>query len=259
MAGLPFVEPCLAGSDGLCFNQSISGYFTPGTFQQYITGPAHYVTRIPDGLESAQAAPMLCAGVTVFSAIQRSLARAGQWVVIAGAGGGLGHLAVQLASRGMGMRVIGIDHSSKRDLILESGANHFVDITEFPKGEGISAHVKELCDGLGAHAVIVCTSSNESYAQALDFLRFNGRLVCVGIPHKDVPIATASPGSMIANQFTIAGSAVGNRQDAIDTLDFAARGVLKCHIDVKKMGELNNVFEDMHKGNLQGRVVLDLA
>lgn len=209
---------------------------------------------------------MLCAGVTVYSALQRSLARAGQWVVITGAGGGLGHLAVQLASRGMGMRVVGIDHPSKRDLVLESGALHFVDMTQFSNakdtGSGaatISAHVKELCDGLGAHAAIVCTSSNQSYAQALECLRFNGRLVCVGIPHGEAPIATASPGSMIANQLTIIGSAVGNRQDAIDTLDFAARGVLKCHTVVEKMGNLTTVFDDMQNGRLQGRVVLDLA
>ncbi|KAH8708662.1 Alcohol dehydrogenase 2 [Beauveria bassiana] len=204
---------------------------------------------------------MLCAGVTVLSALQRSQARAGQWVVITGAGGGLGHLAVQLASRGMGMRVVGVDHASKSNLILDSGAEHFVDITKFPKddnGEAISAHVKEVCDGLGAHAVIVCTSSNVSYTQGLRFLRFNGHMVCVGIPHGDAAIASASPASMIANQFTISGSAVGNRQQAIDTLDFAARGVLKSHIRLAQMNELPGVFEDMEKGTLQGRVVLEL-
>lgn len=254
-------EPCLAGADGLCFNQKISGYYTPGTFQQYATGPARYVTRIPDGLDSAQAAPMLCAGVTVLSALQRSQARAGQWVVITGAGGGLGHLAVQLASRGMGMRVVGVDHAIKSNLILESGAEHFVDITKFStddNGEAISAHVKDICDGLGAHAVIVCTSSNASYTQGLKFLRFNGHMVCVGIPHGDASIASATPASMIANQFTISGSAVGNRQQAIDTLEFAARGVLKSHLRLAQMNELAGVFDDMGKGTLQGRVVLEL-
>ncbi|KID63573.1 alcohol dehydrogenase II, partial [Metarhizium brunneum ARSEF 3297] len=257
-------EPCQAGSDGLCFNQKISGYYTPGTFQQYVTGPADYVTRIPERLDSAQAAPLLCGGMTVYSALRRSQARSGQWVVVTGAGGGLGHLAVQLASRGMGLRVVGVDHASKADLVRSSGAEHFVDFTQFRKdddgaGAGITAHVKKLCGGLGAHAVIACTASNEAYAQALGFLRFNGTLVCVGLPeHAAVAIATASPGAMVANQFTICGSAVGNRRDAIETLDFAARGVIKSHVRVEKMSELTRVFEEMDQGKLQGRVVLDL-
>jgi len=58
---------CLEGSDGVCFNQKISGYYTPGTFQQYVLGPANYVTPIPEGLDPAAAAPVLCAGVTVYS------------------------------------------------------------------------------------------------------------------------------------------------------------------------------------------------
>ena len=257
------VAPCLAGADGLCFKQQISGYFKPGTFQQYVTGPAHYVTPIPENLDSAQAAPMLCAGVTVYAALKRSKVQPGEWVVIVGAGGGLGHLAVQLASAGMGLRVIGVDHSSKEELVKKSGAEHFVDITQFPKDDGgkaIGAHVKALADGLGAHAVIVCTANNTAYGQALGFLRFNGTLVCVGIPeHDPVAIATANPGLIIANQFNIVGSAVGNRQDAIDTLRFAERGIIKAHIRTEKMDALTGVFKEMEEGKLQGRVVLDLS
>ena len=110
---------CLNGNDGVCFNQKISGYYTPGTvsnvtpwwssssktdsnlqFQQYVLGPADYVTPIPEGLDSAMAAPMLCAGVTVYSALRKSGAKSGDWVAIMGAGGGLGHIACQIAARG---------------------------------------------------------------------------------------------------------------------------------------------------------------
>ncbi|OJJ81180.1 zinc-dependent alcohol dehydrogenase [Aspergillus glaucus CBS 516.65] len=255
--------PCQAGSDGQCFNQKISGYYTPGTFQQYTLGPAHYVTPIPDDLESEQAAPMLCAGVTVYSALKRSNARPGQWVVISGAGGGLGHLAVQLASRGMGLRVIGVDHSSKAELVKESGAEHFVDVTQFPRddqGEAIAKHVKSLSDGLGAHAVVVCTSANVAYAQSMGFLRFNGTMVCVGVPEGDQQaIATAFPGRMIIGHQTITGSAVGNRTDAIETLNFAARGIIKAHCRTEKMDALTSIFEEMGQGKVQGRVVLDLS
>lgn len=255
--------PCQAGSDGLCFDQRISGYYTPGTFQQYVLGPANYVTPIPDNLPSDEAAPMLCAGVTVHAALKRSRARPGDWIVISGAGGGLGHLAVQLASRGMGLRVIGVDHGSKAELVKASGAEHFVDVTQFPtddKGAAISAHVKSLAGGLGAHAVVVCTASNAAYAQSVQFLRFNGTVVCVGIPEGDPqPIATAFPGNILFQHHTITGSAVGNRTDAIETMDFAARGVIKTHFRTEKMGALTSVFEQMQKGELQGRVVLDLS
>ncbi|CAP95799.1 hypothetical protein E8E15_010725 [Penicillium rubens] len=256
-------QPCQASADGLCFNQKVSGYYTPGTFQQYTLGPANYVTPIPDGLDSAEAAPLLCAGVTVYSALKRSNARPGQWVVISGAGGGLGHLAVQLASRGMGLRVIGIDHGSKEELVKESGAEHFVDITQFPrddKGDALTKHVHSLADGLGAHAAIVCAAANVAYAQALPLLRFNGTLVCVGLPENDPQaIATAFPTAMIGKQWTITGSAVGSRREAIETMEFAARGIIKVHYRMEKMDALTDVFKEIEEGKLQGRVVLDLS
>lgn len=206
---------------------------------------------------------MLCAGVTVNSALKRSNARPGQWMVISGAGGGLGHLAVQIASKGMGIRVIGIDHGSKSELVLSCGAEHFVDITKFPKddkGEAIGKHVHELTGGFGAHAVLVCTAANGAYAQAMDFLRFNGTLVAVGIPeHDPQAIAKAYPQTMIAKQLTITGSAVGNALDARETMEFAARGIVKAHVRIEKMDKLTDIFKEMEEGKLQGRVVLDLA
>lgn len=260
---LTIPEPCRGGSDGLCFKQKVSGYYTPGTFQQYALGPANYVTPIPDGLGSDEAAPLLCAGVTVYAALKRSNAKPGQWVVISGAGGGLGHLGVQIASKGMGLRVIGFDHGSKEELVKSSGAEHFVDITKFPSddnGAKIGEHVKSLSDGLGAHAVIVCTASNIAYAQSIPLLRFNGTVVCVGVPeHDPQPIASALPMTFIGRHATITGSAVGNRTDAIETLEFAARGIIKSHFRTEKMEALTDVFKEMEEGKVQGRVVLDLS
>ncbi|WEW60069.1 zinc-dependent alcohol dehydrogenase [Emydomyces testavorans] len=257
------VVPCREGTDACCEKSKVSGYYTPGTFQQYVLGPANYVTPIPDSLPSDAAAPMLCAGITVYSALKRSRARPGNWVVISGAGGGLGHIATQLASRGLGHRVIGIDHGSKRDLVLKSGAEHFLDITEFPSddhGKALSDRVAALIGGMGAHAVIVCAASNAAYAQALKLLRVNGVMVCVGVPENDpVPIATAFPTTMVVNQLSIVGSAVGTRQEAIEALDFAARGIIKTHFRLEKMDKLTQVFEEMERGELQGRVVLDLS
>lgn len=218
------------------------------------------MTKIPDGLSSEAAAPMLCAGVTTYTALRKSGAKSGQWVVIAGAGGGLGSIATQLSAKGFAHRVIGIDAGTKEKLVLKSGAEHFLDVAKFKEDKEIIDEVKRLTDGLGAHAVIVCTSSERAYAQGVQFLRMNGTLVCVGIPeHGMNPIATAVPYNLIIGQKTITAVAVGNRQEANEVLDFAARGIVKAEIRVEPMDKLTEVFEEMSKGQLQGRVVLDLS
>ncbi|KAJ5395116.1 uncharacterized protein N7487_009419 [Penicillium crustosum] len=239
-------EPCQKQSDSLCFNQKVSGYYTPGTFQQYVLGPANYVTRIPDEVESAQVAPLLCAGLTAYSALKRSMTA-----------------PVQIASKGMGFRVIGIDQGQKAELVKNSGAEHFVDISQFPtddNGVAISNLVKSLTGGLGPHTVIVCTAANSAYSQGVQFLRFGGTLVCVGLPAgEQKPIASASPGGLIAKQLKIMGSAVGNRVDAVEVLDLAARGVVHVHIQTVPMEGLSQIFQDMKAGSLMGRAVIDLS
>jgi alcohol dehydrogenase, propanol-preferring len=156
----------------------------------------------------------------------------------------------------MALRVIGIDHGTKKQLALDSGAEEFIDHTE---GKVVE-EVKRITGGFGAHAVIVLTAANGAYASAMDLLRFGGRLVCVGIPEGDpVPIAKALPGAMVAREQSIVGVAVGDRREAIETLDFAARGLVKTHFRTEKMDKLTDVFKEMHDAKLQGRVVLDLS
>jgi len=247
---------CLSGHDGVCFNQKISGYYTPGTFQQYVVSQARYVTPIPDSLPSDQAAPYLCAGVTVVSALRKSSAQAGDWVVILGAGGGLGHLCCQAASRAMGMRVIGVDAAAKRDFVTECGAEVFIDHTQ---GK-VKEEVLKATGGLGAQAVLVLTGSNGAYASAMDLLSFGGTLVCVGLPEGELkPIATAFPQFLVGKAQNIVGVAVGSRKDAIETLRFAERGLIKTHFRTCKMDEVTSVFQQMERGELQGRVVLDMT
>ncbi|EXJ78133.1 alcohol dehydrogenase [Capronia epimyces CBS 606.96] len=232
--------PCLAGVDGLCINSTVSGYFRPGTFQQYVVGAADYVTPIPEGLSSASAAPMLCAGVTMYDALKKAQVKGGEWVVISGAGGGLGHIGVQIAARGLGLRVIGIDHGSKRGLVEASGAEHFLDFQQFA-GDDIVAEVVRLT-GIGAHAALVANTSNKVYEQALHYLRFNGTLVCVGVPEGVAqPIASCKPGYLMVRQLTVAGACVGNRRDAQEVLDFAARGVVDPHHTLVHLDKLTEV------------------
>ena len=103
------------------------------------------------------------------------------------------------------------------------------------------------------------TAANAAYASGMQLLKFGGTLVCVGLPEGELkPIATAFPQVMIAKEQKIVGSAVGNRREAIETLDLAARGIIKTHFRTAKMEELTSIFEEMEKGQIQGRVVLDL-
>ncbi|CAK7201497.1 hypothetical protein SEUCBS139899_004203 [Sporothrix eucalyptigena] len=254
--------PCLVGADGICEKQQVSGYSVPGTFQQYTLAPAHYVTPIPDGLPSELAAPLLCGGVTAYSALKKSGAQAGDWVVVAGAGGGLGHLALQLGGRGMGFRMIGLDMGNKEELIKICGAEVFIDISKELlgcDGQTLSKHVLAATDGKGASAVVVCSPNHTAYAQALNYLKFNGTLVCVGVPGGDpTPIANAYPHLMVAKQLRIVGSSVGSRKDAIETLEMASRGIVKTHYRLEHPHSIDEVFRTMQAGKLQGRAVLDL-
>ena len=145
----------------------------------------------------------------------------------AGGGGGLGHLAIQIGARGMGFRMIGVDMGEKEKLVKDCGAEAFIDLSKYSRDdEGTKKLVEEVKNitGGGAKGVVVCTANNTAYAQGLKFLKFRGVLVCVGVPeHDPVPIASADPATMLVSELKIVGSAVGNRKDAIETLEFAAR------------------------------------
>jgi propanol-preferring alcohol dehydrogenase len=187
---------------------------------------------------------MLCAGITMYAALRKSNARGGDWIVISGAGGGLGHIGVQIAARGLGLRVIGIDHWSKEHVVMDSGAASFINTTERDSAS-ITAEVKRLTNNLGSHAAIVCTSSNEAYAQSLSFLRFGGTLVCVGVPEgASVPIGSAKPSHLILSQLNITAVSVGNKKDAQAVLEMAARGVVKVKHALEPLENLTNVSDN---------------
>ncbi|EXJ80981.1 alcohol dehydrogenase [Capronia epimyces CBS 606.96] len=252
---------CLEGLDSYCATGKVSGYLYPGTFQEYALAPAHYVTPIPDVVPSEMAAPLLCAGLTVYAALKKAGAEPGDWVVIPGSGGGLGHLALQIGGRGMGYRMIGIDMGDKEGLSRECGAEEFFDIAKYSKDASVSLaeDVKKATGGRGAAAVVVCTASNAAYAQALDLIKIGGTVVCVGIPEgKEVPIPNATPSTAINLAARIVGSSVGNRLEAVQLMEMAARGVVKTRVKLERLENATEVFKLMEKNALQGRVVFDL-
>jgi alcohol dehydrogenase, propanol-preferring len=228
---------CLGQAPGLT---RICRFYYPGTFQQYAIAPAHYATPIPEGVPSDLAAPLLCGGVTVYTALKKLIeqgARAGDWVAVPGAGGGLGHLALQYG-KAMGFRMVGVDMGEKEKMVKDCGGEVFFDLSKYGRDEeGTKKLVEEVkaATGGGVKGAVVCTANNTAYAQALSFLKFRGTLVCVGVPEgKAVPIATADPATMLVSELKIVGSAVGNRKDAIEALEFAAR-----YVDCSAMSSSN--------------------
>ncbi|GAA6061587.1 hypothetical protein JCM10212_004337 [Sporobolomyces blumeae] len=248
-------ENCREGSEPTCSQASCHGYMVDGSFQQYAITYARHATPIPEGLPLEVAAPILCAGVTVYRAILNSQARAGQTVAIVGAGGGLGHLAVQYAAA-MGLRVIAIDTGDdKKKLCASYGADRFVDFKDHKKPEDLIKAIKDLTDdGKGPHAAIVAAAGAAAYEQALEYIRPTGTLVCVGLPPDT--FVRANVFFTVFYSKRIVGSYVGNRQDAVEALDFAARGKVSPRIEVVPLSKLADVYERMEKGQLAGRVVL---
>lgn len=164
----------------------------------------------------------------------------------------------------MGFRIIALDVGEKEQLAKDCGAEVFIDVRKCEKSEAgtdeMAKQIQGLTGGFGAAAALVCNASNAAYAQALDLLRYNGTLVCVGVPENGlVPVANAFPALLVAKQLAIVGSAVGSRKEAIETLEMAARGIVKTHFRLEPMDRLTQVFEEMDAGKLHGRAVLDLS
>jgi propanol-preferring alcohol dehydrogenase len=211
----------------------------------------NHVTPIPASLDSRAAAPILCAGVTTYRALKASAAQHGEWIVIPGAGGGLGHLAVQYA-RVRGLRVIAIDTGAdKHALCTKLGAEVWID---FQETSDIVGEVMKATDGTGAHFALVTAGTGAAYQQAVDYLRRNGTLLACGLPPKatldasiyaivvKVMALLVSVADLVLKPpqqgIKIIGSYIGNRQDAIEALDIAAQGHVVVHYQLKGLSEL---------------------
>jgi propanol-preferring alcohol dehydrogenase len=246
-------EQCKKGHEQNCADAKLSGFTVDGTFSQYLVSYVHSVTPIPDSLDSNAAASILCAGVTVYRALKYSETSPGDWVVIPGAGGGLGHLAVQYAKY-MGRRVVAIDGGEeKKELCKKLGADAWIDFTT---SKDIVDDVRKATGGVGAHAAIVTTASASGYTQAIDYLRANGRLMAVGLPGEAT--LDASIFFVVFKSITIHGSYVGNRQDAAEAIEIAATGAVKCHYQLRKLSDIATVYDEMSQGKIAGRIVLSM-
>ena len=239
-------EYCRSGWETLCEQQKNGGYSVDGSFGEYMLVDATYAPRIPAGSDPYEVAPVLCAGVTVYKALKETEVRPGQWVVISGIGG-LGHVAVQYA-KAMGMRVAAVDVADdKLALAKQHGAEVLVNAaTEDPVG-AINAQTG------GAHGVLVTAVHPDAFGQAIGMARRGGTIVFVGLPPGDFP---APIFDIVLKRLTVRGSIVGTRQDMVEALDFYSRGLIHPTISTRSLEEINDVFDEMKNGAIDGRVVI---
>ncbi|WWC90443.1 uncharacterized protein L201_005378 [Kwoniella dendrophila CBS 6074] len=246
-------EFCRRGFEMNCPKVKLSGYTVDGTFSEYVVSYTNHVTPIPKNLDSAGAASLLCAGVTTYKGLKVSNTKVGDWVALPGAGGGLGHLAVQYA-KAAGLKVVAIDTGAHKEKLVKSlGADAWVD---FKTSKDIVADIKAATDGLGPHAALVTASHKSGYTQAIEYLREGGTLVCVGMPDAEMG---ANPFWTVFKSIRIQGSYVGTRQDADEALALAAAGKVKVVFEQKELKDLKDVYEDMEAGKIAGRIVLEVS
>lgn len=239
---------CLAAWETLCDSQQNTGYSVNGGFAEYALADPNYVGHLPDGLDFEPAAPILCAGVTVYKGLKETDAKPGDTVVISGIGG-LGHVAVQYA-KAMGLEVIAIDISDEKlSLARKMGADAVVNA----KTTDAVAEVNKLCGG--AQGVLVTAVSPKAFSQALGMLGKRGTMSLVGLP----------PGSFELDIFntvlmrkTIRGSIVGTRLDLAECLQFAGDGKVKVHYSTERLEDINSIFDRMRANKIDGRVVMKI-
>ncbi len=240
-------EFCQEGNENLCVRQRITGVMVDGGYAEFAKAPASHVVKIPDTLPSEQAAPLLCAGVTVHRALKRTKIRAGQRLAVFGVGG-LGHLAVQIG-RAAGMEVTAIDVAEEKLSLARSlGAVRALNASK-------SEVVKELRGSGGVHVALVTSAAKSAYDMAFYCVRPTGTLLAVGLPAREISFP---PILMAAGEIQIKASAVGTREDLREILAMGAAGTVHCQVSTRPLADAGEVLGQLSRGEISGRAVLRL-
>lgn len=238
---------CMSGWETLCTSQQNTGYSVNGGFADYVLADPNYVGHLPDNLDFAPAAPILCAGVTVYKGLKETDTRPGQTVVISGIGG-LGHMAVQYA-KAMGLHVIAVDIADdKLKLARDLGADMTINARKVDP-------VAEVQKGGGAEGVLVTAVAGKSFEQGVGMLARGGTMSLVGLPPEDFPLSIFDT---VLNAKTIRGSIVGTRMDLAESLQFASEGKVAAHFTTEPLDNVNSIFDRMIDGKIDGRIVMDI-
>jgi D-arabinose 1-dehydrogenase-like Zn-dependent alcohol dehydrogenase len=238
---------CRRGDFRNCRNLKVPGISYDGGYQQYMVAPVEALVAIPETLSDAEAAPMLCAGVTTFEALRHSGALPGDLVAIEGIGG-LGHLAIQFANK-FGYKVAAIGRGAENAALAKKlGASVYIDTQSTSAAEALQKLG-------GAQAILATAPSSKAMSELIDGLAPNGKLVVIGVATD--PIAV-TPLQLIVGTKSIQGTAAGTPAGEEDTVNFAELSGVRPMIETYPLERAGEAFARMMSGKAQFRVVLTM-
>jgi D-arabinose 1-dehydrogenase-like Zn-dependent alcohol dehydrogenase len=241
-------EPCRSGDFILCKFEKITAIHFDGGYAEYMVAPAEAVAAMPDDLAADEAAPLLCAGITVFNALRNSGARAGDMVAVQGIGG-LGHLGIQYARR-MGFRTVAVGRGAdKQALAHKLGAHEYVDTNVGPPAEALQKMG-------GARVILATAPDSKSISALVDGLGGNGTLLVVGAGFESL---TVTPLQLIGGRKAIHGWASGTAKDSEDTMRFSSLSGVRPMIERYPLEKAAEAYERMISGKARFRVVLTIG
>src|SRR5437867_10641812 len=238
---------CRRGDFRNCANLKIAGISYDGGYQQYMVAPVEALVAIPESLGAAEAAPLLCAGITTYNALRHSGAMPGDLVAVQGIGG-LGHLGIQFATK-FGYKVAAIGRGSENAALAKKlGASVYIDSKSTKAAE-------ELQKLGGAQVILATAPSSKAMSELIDGLGPNGKLMVVGVTFDSIEV---TPVQLMSGSRTSQGWAAGTPTDSEDTLRFAELTGVRPMIETYPLEEAAEAYERMLSGKAQFRVVLTM-
>lgn len=248
--GCGHCEYCTTGNETLCRQVVNAGYTIDGGMAEECIVSADYAVKVPDGLESAAASSVTCAGVTTYKAVKVSGIQPGKWIAIYGLGG-LGNLALQYAKNVFNAKVIAIDVNDQQ---LEFAAEMGADLTINMLKEDAAKIIQEKTGG--AHAAVVTATAKSAFNSAVDAMRAGGRIVAVGLPPESMSLNIPR---LVLDGIQVVGSLVGTREDLAEAFQFAAEGKVVPKVTKRPLADINTIFHEMEQGKIKGRMVIDFT
>src|SRR5580698_9501942 len=238
---------CRRGDFRNCQNLKVCGISYDGGYQQYMVAPIEALVAIPDSLKDADAAPLLCAGITTYNALRHSGALPGDLVAVQGIGG-LGHLGIQFANK-FGYKVVAIGRGSENAALAKKlGASVYIDSQ--------ATNAAEELQELGGARVILATAPNsKAMSELVNGLGPNGKLIVIGVTFDSIEV---TPLQLISGSKSIQGWAAGTPADSEDTLRFAELSGVRPMIETYSLEKAAEAYARMLSGKAQFRVVLTM-
>jgi len=238
---------CRRGDFRNCRNLKVTGISYDGGYQEYMVAPVEALAAIPESLKDAEAAPLLCAGITTYNALRHSGAMPGDLVAVVGVGG-LGHLGIQFANK-FGYKVAAIGRGSEKAALAKKlGASVYIDSK--------STNDAEALQKLGGAQVILATApSSKTMSELFDGLGANGKLMVIGAAFDPIQV---TPLQLITGSRSIQGWASGTPTDSEDTLNFAQLTGVRPMIETYPLEKAGEAYARMMSGKAEFRVVLTM-